>query len=100
MATLAQTPSQQAPLKQSPFSHWSEGVPEPASLAHIPGEKGWPVVGHTFTQLADPHAFTKRMVETYGKVYKTFAFGGWGVSLIGADANELVLFNKEKLFSS
>ncbi|MEM8725728.1 MAG: cytochrome P450, partial [Pseudomonadota bacterium] len=71
MATLAEKPS------ESPeFTHWSEGIPEDDAIAHIPGEGGWPLVGNTFKQLADPHAFTKRMVETYGKVYKTHAFGG------------------------
>ncbi|MEM6475531.1 MAG: cytochrome P450 [Pseudomonadota bacterium] len=95
MATLAEKPA------ASPeFTHWSEGLPDNDAIAHIPGEGGWPLVGNTFKQLADPHAFTKRMVETYGKVYKTHSFGGWNVSLIGADANELVLFNKDKIFSS
>ncbi|ABC64354.1 putative cytochrome P450 [Erythrobacter litoralis HTCC2594] len=75
-------------------------MPDVADIAHIPGEKGWPIVGHTFTQLRDPHAFTRRMVETYGKVYRVHSFGGWNVALIGAEANELVLFNKDKIFSS
>ncbi len=82
------------------FDHWSAGVASDDDIAHIPGEKGWPVVGNTFKTLADPHGFTKRMVETYGKVYKTHAFGGWNIALIGAEANELVLFNKDKIFSS
>nr|WP_298931203.1 cytochrome P450 [uncultured Erythrobacter sp.] len=95
MATLAKPGS-----SEPTFDHWSEGIPEDDAIAHIPGEAGWPVIGNTFKQLADPHAFTRRMIETYGKVYKTYAFGGWNVALIGADANELVLFNKEKIFSS
>ncbi|QFT76749.1 cytochrome P450 [Erythrobacter sp. THAF29] len=93
MATLAQTPP-------ATPTHWTEGNPTEGDLSHIPGEGGWPVVGNTFKMLADPHAFTKRMVETYGTVYKTRAFGGWNVALVGAEANELVLFNKDKIFSS
>lgn len=101
MATLAESKSDQQQADQTPtFDHWSEGNPSDGDVAHIPGEGGWPVVGNTFKQLADPHAFTRRMVETYGKVYKTHAFGGWSIALIGADANELVLFNKDKIFSS
>ena len=102
MATLADSkPSPVAAGADQPaIGHWREGVPEEAAIAHIPGEAGYPLVGHTFTQLADPHAFTQRMVETYGKVYRVRAFGGWNVALIGADANELVLFNKDKIFSS
>ena len=98
MATLAEP--QTTGAESRTFSHWSDGKPDEADIAHIPGEAGYPLVGHTFTQLADPHAFTKRMVETYGKVYKVRAFGGWNVALVGAEANELVLFNKDKIFSS
>jgi len=98
MAPLAkpQTDNTQTPQ----FNHWSEGVPEQSDIAHIPGDAGWPVVGDTFKQLADPHGFTQARIEKYGKVYKTYAFGGWNVALIGADANELVLFNRDKIFSS
>ena len=46
-----------------------------ADLAHIPGEAGWPLVGNTFTMLADPHAFATRMIATHGKVYRNRAFG-------------------------
>ncbi|WP_128891795.1 cytochrome P450 [Erythrobacter sp. HKB08] len=95
MATLApHHPAETAP------THWTEGNPSDDALAHIPGEGGWPLVGNTFKMLADPHAFTRRMVETYGRVYKSKAFGGWNVALIGADANELVLFNRDKIFSN
>ncbi|MEO0463989.1 MAG: cytochrome P450 [Pseudomonadota bacterium] len=95
MASLAEPK-----LTKSPYAHWSEGVPADDAIAHIPGERGWPVVGNTFTMLADPHSFAERMIEAYGRVYKNQAFGGWTVQLIGADANELVLFNKDKIFSS
>lgn len=95
MATLAQQP-----IATPSFDHWSEGVPTDADIAHIPGEKGPPIIGNTFKMLADPHAYARRMVETYGKVYKSWAFGGWNVALVGAEANELVLFNKDKIFSS
>ncbi|MBX7500717.1 cytochrome P450 [Qipengyuania sp. YG27] len=95
MATLAaHQPTETLP------THWTEGNPDADALAHIPGEKGWPLVGNTFRMLADPHGMARAMVEKYGKVYKNRAFGGWNVALIGADANELVLFDREKLFSS
>ncbi|GMN04142.1 cytochrome P450 [Erythrobacter sp. MTPC3] len=93
MATLA-------PHSPTTFEHWSKGVLSEDDLSHIPGEAGWPVVGNTFKQLADPHGFTRRMIAKYGKVYKTHSFGGWNIALIGAEANEMVLFNKDKIFSS
>ncbi|MEP0393116.1 MAG: cytochrome P450 [Erythrobacter sp.] len=98
MATLAQP--QPTGSARPTFAHWSEGIPTEADISHIPGDAGLPLIGNTFRQLADPHGFTKRMIEEHGKVYKTRAFGGWNVALIGAEANELVLFNKDKIFSS
>ena len=97
MATLA---NPHVPAEAAAPTHWTEGVPDVAEISHIPGEKGWPVVGHTFTQLRDPHAFTRRMVATYGKVYRVHSFGGWNVAMIGAEANELLLFDRNKNFSS
>jgi cytochrome P450 len=95
MATLA---AHSAPAVAP--THWTEGNPTEAELAHIPGEGGWPFVGNTFTMLADPHAFARRMYQTYGKVYRNKAFGGWQVAMIGAEANELMLFDRGKIFSS
>ncbi|MGJ3649488.1 cytochrome P450 [Sphingomonas sp. GlSt437] len=79
--------------------HWLPKVGL-AELKHIPGETGWPVVGNTFPLLADPTGFGRRMIATYGKVFRNNAFGSHGVSLIGPEANELVLFDREKIFSS
>jgi cytochrome P450 len=94
MASLASDPSAEFTPKD-----WRDKLPA-GSLDHIPGEKGYPLVGHTFTQLSDPHAFAKRMFETYGPVYKVNSMGGWHVALIGPEANELMLFDRGKIFSS
>jgi len=94
MATLAD------PHSTAAFDHWSEGRVDESDLSHIPGEGGWPLVGNTFRMLADPHGFARRMIDTYGKVYKSRAFGGWQVALIGAEANEMLLFDRNKMFSS
>ncbi|GHA03015.1 cytochrome P450 [Novosphingobium arvoryzae] len=91
MATLAtDTPA---------FTHWSQALPKHA-LDHIPGEDGWPVLGTTLQLLADPIGFGNRMRAKYGNVYRNNSFGRRGVILIGAEANELVLFDRGKLFSS
>ncbi|MFC0588614.1 cytochrome P450 [Novosphingobium aquiterrae] len=91
MATLA-------PEKPA-FTHWSQRQ-KPDSLNHIPGDDGWPVLGTTLKVLADPVGYGKRMRETYGNVWRSNSFGSRQVSLVGADANELVLFDREKIFSS
>ena len=79
--------------------HWAPPPPR-AALDAIPGEDGWPVVGNTLRMLKDPAGFGLRMVETHGPVYRNRAFGGRTVMLIGPDANELVLFDRERIFSS
>lgn len=79
--------------------HWLPRLP-PAALDHIPGDDGWPVVGNTLKMLADPIAFGNAMVAKYGPVFRNNSFGGRGVQMFGPDANELVLFDRDKMFSS
>ena len=79
--------------------HWLPRNPG-AALKDIPGEDGWPLVGNTLKLLKDPVAFGNRMIATYGQVYRNHAFGGPTVNLVGPEANELVLFDRDKLFSS
>jgi cytochrome P450 len=69
-------------------------------LAHIPGENGPPIIGTTLRVLRNPGAYGTHMVNTYGKVFRTNAFGNPTVSMVGAEANELMLFDRDKLFSS
>ncbi len=78
-------------------------LPEPhfEDLAHLPGMqparvKTW----RTIDFMKDPLGRSQQMVERYGRVFRRQDFGGWGVSLIGPEANELVMFNKDRIFSS
>ncbi len=79
--------------------HWVK-LSKAEDLSHIPGEMGLPIFGTTLDILKDPLAFGLKMLEKYGPVYKTNSFGGTNVAMLGADANELLLFNKDKVFSS
>ena len=81
------------------FAHWSKRQPADA-LDHIPGEDGWPILGTTLQVLADPTAYGERMRHKYGNVWRSNSFGNRQISLVGADANELVLFDRNKIFSS
>ncbi|MGJ4926400.1 cytochrome P450 [Bradyrhizobium sp. HKCCYLS2038] len=74
--------------------------PRRNSLTHIPGDEGWPVIGKTFDVLADPKGHVERNARKYGPVYRTHMFGEVNVVLLGPEANELVLFDQAKLFSS
>jgi len=72
----------------------------PARLEDIPGERGLPIIGHTLTMLKDPEAFGKRMRDTYGPVYRSNSFFKDTVSIHGPDANEFLLMDKARNFSS
>ena len=80
-----------APPRRRPFR---------SPLAHIPGDRGWPVVGHTLQALADPKAFVAARAARYGPIYRRHMFGEEGVTLLGPEANELVLFDTARGFSS
>src|SRR4051794_41370357 len=74
--------------------------PKRNSLTHIPGDEGWPIIGRTLDVLADPKGQVERMAAKYGPVYRSHIFGETSLVLLGPEANELVLFDQAKLFSS
>lgn len=80
-------------------AHWMPRLDE-TKLDHIPGKDGLPLLGNTLDQLKDYVGFVQHMVGNYGPVYRSKGFGGRSVTLHGPDANELVMFDRDKLFSS
>ena len=74
--------------------------PKRNSLTHIPGDEGWPIIGKTLEVLADPKGHIERHAAKYGLVYRSHMFGETSVVVLGPEANELVLFDQAKLFSS
>ncbi len=102
MATLAEpltAAALQVPQESAP-RHWSEGKLTDADVAHIPGDAGPPVIGNLFRMLANPHEFARGMIAKYGRIYKNKTIGYWHIVLIGAEANELMLFDRDKVFSN
>jgi cytochrome P450 len=79
--------------------HWTPRT-NIGDLSHIPGENGLPFFGTTFRVLRDPAAYGNEMVSRFGKIMRNNAFGNPGVTMVGAEANELLLFDRGKLFSS
>lgn len=71
-----------------------------AQLRHLPGRTGLPVLGDTFKFLKDPMGLMARNHSAFGKVYRSHTFMQWSVSLLGPDALEYVLMDKEHNFSS
>ena len=98
--------SANAPMREAEMTHTPAGqaetVPPPprGALAHIPGDEGWPLVGHTLSILADPKGFVEQRVKRYGLVHRTRVFGETNVALLGPNANELMLLDPQKNFSS
>src|SRR6201986_1214003 len=74
--------------------------PKRNSLTHIPGDEGWPVIGKTLDFLADPKGQVEPQAGKYGLVYRSHSFGETSLVLLGPDANELVMFDQAKQFSS
>src|SRR5881394_2298701 len=74
--------------------------PNPKALRHIPGDEGWPFIGNTLKVLADPKGQVEKAAAAYGPIYRTNLFGETSISLLGPEANELVLFDQAKQFSS
>ena len=74
--------------------------PKPKALRHIPGDEGWPFIGRTLNILADPKGEVERMSAKYGSVYRSHVLGETSITALGPEANELVLFDQQKLFSS
>ena len=74
--------------------------PKRNSLTHIPGDEGWPIIGKTLAALADPKGHVEENASKYGPVYRTHMFGETSISLLGPEANELVMFDQARQFSS
>jgi cytochrome P450 len=69
-------------------------------LKSVPGKRGLPLLGILPEAVLDPLAFARRMHEAHGPVHRFRACGNWNVQLVGPEANEFVLFDEARNFSS
>jgi cytochrome P450 len=69
-------------------------------LSGIPGDRGWPYLGHVPAFLTDVHKLLNRQYERYGEVFILNGPRTEGVFMLGPDANELLLKNENQLFSN
>ena len=67
---------------------------------HIPGDYGYPLIGQTFEFLRDFQGYVNRMEKQYGRVFRGSIMFQRGITLLGPDANEFVLRDREHIFSS
>src|SRR5579864_1729366 len=87
-------------MQSAAFPEIAPRPPRRQALSHIPGDEGWPVIGRTLAVLADPKGEVERMAAKYGYVYRTRVLGETSLTALGPEANELVLFDQNRLFSS
>src|SRR5580700_8418403 len=92
--------SMQSSMQSAAFPAMALTPPKRNLLAHIPGDEGWPVVGRTLAILADPKGEVERMAAKHGLVYRTRVLGETSITALGPEANELLLFDQARLFSS
>lgn len=71
-----------------------------SAIRDMPGVKGLPIFGVLPKAVRDPFAFAQSMYERFGPVHCFYACGNWNVQLIGPEANEFLLFDREANFSA
>lgn len=86
---------QQSALDYSSYSRFPN-----QDLDHIPGDRGLPILGHTISFLRDYQSLSIKGYAAYGPVHRRNILFQEGVSLLGPDANQIVLGDTEQLFSS
>lgn len=69
-------------------------------LSGIPGDRGWPFLGHVPAFLSDVHQLLNRQHEKYGELFVLTSPRNTGVFMLGTEANELLLNNEGQLFSN
>ena len=66
----------------------------------LTGTRTWPVVGDTLKYVRDPQALFQRQWDRHGPVSRISFLGKPWVMLLGPDACEAVLVNRDKAFAS
>ncbi|MCW2888293.1 MAG: cytochrome [Streptosporangiaceae bacterium] len=75
-------------------------APEGSDLKPIPGDPGLPFLGQTLAMLRDPIGSAHRRQERYGLVSWGKILGRRMVAVLGPDAAEAVLVNRDKAFAN
>lgn len=73
--------------------------PPNSALRAVPGDAGAPLVGDSFRYLRDQLGWARSRYERYGPVSWCRAFGDTIVSVVGPEASETVLVNRDRAFS-
>lgn len=69
-------------------------------IRHLPGDWGWPWLGHVPAFLRDVHGLMNRQYARYGNVFIFHGPLNSGVMMLGPEANELLFKNENNQFSN
>ena len=75
-------------------------APEDSGLKDIPGDSGLPLLGSTLDLLHDPLGAATKRAAKYGPVFWSKILGKTMVTVIGPEAAETVLVNRDKAFAN
>ena len=76
------------------------GLKANRNLDHVPGDYGFPILGHTRELISDFPGHQKRMYDRYGPVFRDSAFLERSVIFLGPEAAQTVLRDRDNNFSS
>lgn len=100
-ATLDSIPAASGcPFHQASGSSNPEAAPTVRPFDAIPGEPGMPVLGNTIPLMTRPISFLDAWYKKYGPISRTRTAGQDVLMLLGPEMNQLVLLDRDKLFSS
>jgi len=69
-------------------------------LAHVPGDRGWPVVGHTLSFVHDAAGLVERHRRAHGDVFRMRVLGREGVTFLTPQATREIYLDPGKVLSS
>ena len=69
-------------------------------VRHIPGDSGAPIIGDSLRFIQDLPGLTREKYRRYGPVFRVNALFQHTIVLLGPDANDAILKDTEKCFSS
>ena len=72
----------------------------PASLKHLPGDWGWPVLGSAMPLVNHVPAFTQARVARYGRLSKLRLGNEYGAMIVGAENFKIILTDSNQRFST
>jgi cytochrome P450 len=75
-------------------------LPATSDLDHLPGDYGPPILGDTLKVLRDTNAYLERMHARFGLLFKAHTFFEYRVVVVGPEAAEQILMDRNRDFSS